>query len=89
MMAKGSLSTRTYDAADRQYFAGFIDDRARQRPIECSGGLDCWVEFGPPCMTREAFVDGRRKAGGMYCKGCGGTPEIAPADVDHKWRYRR
>ena len=65
-----------YDAADRQYFAGFIEARACLRPIECHGGLDCWVEFGPPAMTRQRIRDGRRKSGGSYCLGCGGSPEI-------------
>lgn len=68
---------REYDEADRQYFAGFIAERDKLRPIECCGGLDCWVEFGPPAMTRQIIRDNRRiKAGGLYCVGCGGSPEI-------------
>ena len=67
---------KVYDAADRQYFAGYISEREKLRPIECSGGTDCWVEFGPPAMTRQKLVDGRRFSGGLYCLGCGGTPEI-------------
>jgi hypothetical protein len=62
---------KTYHEADRQYFAGFIAERAQLRPIECHGGLDCWVEFGPPAMTRL-----KGNTGGAYCAGCGGAPEI-------------
>lgn len=60
-----------YDDADRQYFAGFIEERACLRPIECHGGSQCWVEFGPPAMTRR-----KGSTGGTYCVGCGGSPEI-------------
>jgi hypothetical protein len=59
---------RTYDEADRQYFRNYIEDRARLRPEECSGGSDCWVEFGPPAMTSNP---GR-------CKGCDGAPTVRP-----------
>jgi hypothetical protein len=80
---------KVYDDADRQYFAGFIDNRAQLRPIECCGGLDCWVEFGPPAIVRQKIVDGRRKSGGVYCLGCGGTPEISYAQANRGGRYGR
>ena len=60
---------KTYDEADRQYFSGFIDQREKMRPAECCGGLDCWVEFGPPAMTRR-----KGNVGDSFCVGCGGKP---------------
>jgi hypothetical protein len=80
---------KVYDDADRQYFAGFIDKRAELRPIECCGGLDCWVEFGPPAMTRQRIVDGVRKSGGVYCLGCGGAPEIPWTKMNRGKPYGR
>lgn len=65
-----------YTETDRQHFAGYVEDRARLRPIECCGGLECWVEFGPPAMMRR-----KGNSGGSYCVGCGGAPEVP-------WRER-
>lgn len=83
-MAKPAI--REYTDADRQHFAGYIEDRARMRPLECCGGTDCWVEFGPPAITRR-----KGNVGGAFCLGCGGSPEIAPsADARGKRiRYAR
>jgi hypothetical protein len=68
---------KVYDAADRQYFAGYIEDRARLRPVECCGGIDCWVEFGPPAMTSNP----------ARCKGCDGTPYVRTQNREMKRGY--
>ena len=57
-----------YTHEERQHFAQYVEDRARLRPLNCSGGLDCWVEFGPPALTKNP---GR-------CIGCGGAPYVRP-----------
>lgn len=55
---------RTYTDTERDHFAAYVDIRAEVRPAECHGGLDCWVEFGPPAMNT------------YKCAGCGGSPVI-------------
>jgi hypothetical protein len=58
-----------YTEADRQLFAAYAEVRAKVRPAECSGGLDCWVEFGPP-----AIKSGGTEGG--HCRGCDGLPIV-------------
>jgi hypothetical protein len=77
---------KTYDEADRQYFAGYVEHRAPFRPNDCHGGLDCWVEFGPPALTNKKPGGTSR---GNYCLGCGGAPAIAYASNHRGGRYGR
>lgn len=65
--------TRRYTETERQHFAAYTDERARYRPVECHGGLDCWVDFGPPAMSPT-----RGNVRVLCCLGCAGAPLIPP-----------
>lgn len=80
------MNGKTYSEEDRQHFAAHIDDRAHLRPAECHGGIDCWVEFGPPAMVRK--LPGST-TGNLYCVGCGGTPAMPAALSNRGGRYGR
>lgn len=69
--------TRRYTEAERQSFAAYVEQRARCRPAECHGGLDCWVDFGPPAMSK------------MSCLGCAGKPPIPPELQLRRGRRRK
>lgn len=55
----------TYTDADLAIYAAHEPHRADVRPAACNYGEQCWVRFGPPCMTNR---------GHMECIGCGGRP---------------
>jgi hypothetical protein len=80
------MNGKSYTEQDRQYFAGYIEHRAQFRPFQCHGGLDCWVEFGPPALTHKKF-DGSQ--GNLHCVGCGGPPTVAYGPNDRGGRYGR
>lgn len=69
-MSTGNTRTKTgperpYSADELARFARFRDQRALYRPAECTmGGSECWVEQGPPAISRSA-----------RCLGCDGIPK--------------
>lgn len=77
---------KSYSDEDRQYFAGYIEDRAHLRPAECHGGPDCWVECGPPALTTKKTGT---KSSNTFCVGCGGSPAIPHRLSYTKGRYAR
>ena len=82
---RGVMYGKAYSDRDRQYFSGYVDDRAKLRPEGCHGGLDCWVEFGHPALTRKKPGS---TTSNFYCVGCGGTPAI-PYRLNYVGRYAR
>lgn len=74
-----------YTEAERQHFTNYVADRARYRPAECHGGLDCWVDYGPPAMSPK-----RGSVKALCCVGCAGAPLIPREEWrNNKVRYRR
>lgn len=74
---------RQYTEAERQRFTDYVEDRARYRPSECHGGLDCWVDYGPPAMSPT-----RGRVRTLCCVGCAGSPRI-PREEWRRARYSR
>lgn len=58
MLNTGWKSTgRPYSEADFALFASYRDQRARCRPLRCTGGSECWVEHGSPACTSAGCVE--------------------------------
>jgi hypothetical protein len=63
-----SRREREYTDRDRAHFAAYVEHRALYRPSECHGGLDCWVDYGPPAISRKNRTS-------LCCLGCAGVPQ--------------
>ena len=68
---------RAYTADELALFATYRGERERVRPKRCTGGEQCWVEQGPPCITT-----------GGRCLGCRGIPRSTTAPGYHGWGQR-
>ena len=74
---------RHYSAIDREHFAAYTAERARFRPPECHGGNHCWVVEGPPAIaSRKPAEKPAGYTSGIFCRGCGGRP-----NVPGRWRH--
>jgi hypothetical protein len=77
------FSRRSYSETERAGFASRIADRAPFRPAACHGGANCWVAEGPPAITsRKRAATGSGYTSGIFCRGCGGRP-----NVPGRWRH--
>jgi hypothetical protein len=63
--------TRPYTADEIARFAQYREQRAAQRPAQCTHTLPCWVDEGPPAMD-----------GHYSCRGCQARPDI----LRHRWQ---
>ena len=52
-----------YTDADLAIYAAHKQYRAVERPATCNYGEQCWVRFGPPCVSHRRQIE---------CIGCGG-----------------
>jgi hypothetical protein len=63
---------RVFTADEQRHDAGFVDERARVRPRECTREGRCWVRLG------RAGWDWRRNG---HCVECNGLPMFRMQEV--------
>lgn len=51
--------SRVYSAEELALFARYVPARADHRPAGCNYAAECWVEVGPPGLSK------------AVCRGCG------------------
>lgn len=54
---------REFRPDEIEHYAQFREQRAAQRPAQCTYGSPCWVTDGPPALN------------GHTCRGCEGRPD--------------
>lgn len=55
---------REYTTEELELYQKYVNNRRAKQPDKCTGGYKCWVEKGPPAISRN-----------LICMGCGEMPK--------------